>query len=199
MMPRFPNQSNGFTTLATILTFILCHFANAVPDQVLLLRHGEKNTNKTEHYYNLDVKGLQRAINLADMIPRCFWIPSQIHTFQMNFSTSENARSYQTAVPLGISARVNIYQVKVSNSDNSSRLFGEQVLALPQYDRARCVFIWEHDTLPELGAGLGWPYMPPIDEFNYDELYLLSYTAEGGAIPSVLRFNQSILFLSTCG
>jgi len=181
--------------LATFLMVLSCQLASALPAQVLLLRHAEKNETRGD--YNLDQQGLQRAMQLAAMIPRCFFDPTQIHTFEIDFTTSENARSYQTAVPLGVYAGINVYQV--TNSTLGSRRFGEQVLEQPQYDGSSCVFVWEHRSLPELAEGLGWPDMPPIQYENYDELYLMTYSAAGGTKPVVLRFNQTELFDSSCG
>ena len=181
--------------LASFLMLCMCQHASAVPAQVLLLRHAEKNDTRGD--YNLDAAGLQRALRLAAMIPRCFWNPTQIRTFEITFATSKNARSYQTAVPLGVYTGVNVYQV--TNSTLGSRSFGEQVLVLPQYDGASCVFVWEHRALPELAEGMGWADMPPIQDDNFDELYLMTYSAAGGTTPAVSRFNQTQLFDSSCG
>jgi hypothetical protein len=155
---------------------------------VILLRHGHKDTAETT--YNLSPAGFQRALALAHVIPACFGAPSQITTFDLDPESSKNARSYQTAVPLAIASGVNIRIDRSSVAD--SRASGLRILQDPTDRGGLLVVFWEHRHLPELAAGLGWVAMPPMEDDDFDKLYLLTYQPESG-VPQVSRFSQSAL------
>jgi acid phosphatase (class A) len=168
-------------------------WAHATPAQVILIRHGDKDSQRGD--YNLSPKGFERALRLGRMIPACFGTPNQIRTFELDPISSKNARSYQTAVPLAVATGVNIGIVM--GSKTSSANFGEEVLSSKLFDGAKAVFFWEHRHLPDLAKGLGWTTMIPIDADDYDQLLLLSYSA-GSKAPKVERLSQQELFNRAC-
>ena len=189
MAPR-----QGFYGLAIALALLVLNGnALAIPYQVILLRHGDKDTDRGD--YNLSPAGFERALRLGQMIPACLGTPSQIRSFEMNPVSSKNARSYQTAVPLAVATGVNI-GIVVGSRENSAR-FGEEVLHSEAFDGARAVFFWEHRKLPELAKGLGWPGMQPIEANDYDKLYRLTYNP-GSRQPNVEQFSQQELFQRPC-
>lgn len=162
--------------------------ADAQPAQVILMRHGHKGS--ASNNYNLSPIGFQRAIALASVIPACYGTPSHIVTYFLDPETSQNARSYQTAVPLAVASGVNIRIDRSSVVDSVES--GRSMLSNPTYSGSLLVVFWEHRHLPQLAAGLGWPAMPPIDDNDFDTLYRLSYSP-GSAVPQVTRFSQTAL------
>lgn len=162
--------------------------APAMPEQVLLLRHGHKDGVASN--YNLSPQGFARAIALAGLLPRCFGTPSRIRTFYLDPVSSKNARSYQTAVPLAVATGVNIAIDLASRED--SRSVGRRILEDPGFDRARVVLFWEHRRMPELAAGLGWPSLPPIADDDFDQLIVMRYRPPS-PVPEVRLFSQSRL------
>jgi hypothetical protein len=162
--------------------------ARATPDLVLLLRHGHKSGEAGN--YNLSPQGLERAIALASLLPRCFGRPNQIRTFYLDPESSKNARSYQTAVPLAVATGVNI-SIDQASRENSFRS-GRHILTDPAFDGHRLVLFWEHRRLPELAAGLGWPSMAPIRDDDFDQLIALRYRP-GAARPEVSHYSQTRL------
>jgi len=157
----------------------------ALPRQVLLLRHGHK-TGEPNHF-NLSPEGFQRAIALATLLPACFGHPTHILSYSFDPMTSKNARSYQTLVPLAIATGVNI--VVDLDSPANSLQSGKTILRDPRYDGANLVIAWEHRRLPLLAEGLGVPGLAQLAEEDFDPLFLLHYRQQG-LPPEVRRFSQ---------
>jgi acid phosphatase (class A) len=181
---------NGVATCSLVLTGA---WAQATPAQVILIRHGDKDSQRGD--YNLSPKGFERALRLGRMIPACLGAPNQIRTFELDSISGKNSRSYQTAVPLAVATGVNIGIVMGSKA--SSARFGEEVLSSKPFEGAKAVFFWEHRHLPDLAKGLGWSTMPPIDADDFDLLVLLSYPA-GSKTPKVELLSQQELFKRAC-
>ena len=167
--------------------------ALAIPEQVILLRHADKDTGRGD--YNLSPKGFERSIRLGQSIPSCFGAPTRIGVYEFDLATSKNARSYQTAVPLAVASGVSI--AMMAGSQANSLAVGQQVLRAKSYDGARVVFIWEHRRLPDLAKGLGWGAMAPIGYDDYDQLVVLSWPS-AGAPPQVKLLSQKELFKRPC-
>ena len=190
MPPGWRWLLSGVATCGLVLTGTWAH---ATPAQVILIRHGDKDSQRGD--YNLSPSGFNRALSLGRMIPACFGAPNQIRSFELDPVSSQNSRSYQTAVPLAVATGVNIGIVM--GSSTSSARFGEEVLSSKPFEGAKAVFFWEHRHLPELAKGLGWSTMAPIDADDYDQLLLLSYPA-GSKTPKVERLSQQELFQRPC-
>lgn len=158
--------------IAACLTMApLAPSAKATPELVVLMRHGHKGPGGTN--YNLSAQGFERAIALASLLPRCFGRPSQIRSFYLDPLSNKNARSYQTAVPLGVATGVDI-AIDLGSREDSFRS-GRSILTDPSMAGGRVVLFWEHRRLPQLAAGLGWPAMAPIADDDFDQLVVLRY------------------------
>lgn len=190
MPPGWRWLLSGVATCGLVLT---AAWAHATPAQVILIRHGDKDSQRGD--YNLSPSGFNRALSLGRMIPACFGAPNQIRSFELDPVSSQNSRSYQTAVPLAVATGVNIGIVM--GSSTSSARFGEEVLSSKPFEGSKAVFFWEHRHLPDLAKGLGWSTMAPIDADDYDQLLLLSYPA-GSKTPKVERLSQQELFQRPC-
>ena len=175
MTPGWRWLLSGVATCGLVLTGAWAH---ATPSQVILIRHGDKDSQRGD--YNLSPSGLNRALSLGRMIPACFGTPNQIRSFELDPVSSQNSRSYQTAVPLAVATGVNIGIVM--GSKTSSARFGEEVLTSKPFEGAK---------------GLGWSTMAPIDADDYDQLLLLTYSARSKT-PKVERLSQQELFQRAC-
>ena len=190
MNPGWRWLLSGVATCGLVLTGAWAH---ATPAQVILIRHGDKDSQRGD--YNLSPSGFNRALRLGRMIPACFGVPNQIRTFELDSVSGKNSRSYQTAVPLAVATGVNI-GIVMGSTTNSER-FGGDVLDSKTFDGTKAVFFWEHRHLPDLAKGLGWSSMAPIDADDFDRLVLLSYSA-GSKTPKVETFSQQDLFQRPC-
>lgn len=185
---RSPRKHLAFALPGLAALCVQAAPARATPELVLLMRHGHKSGQAND--YNLSPQGLERALALATLLPRCFGRPSQIRTFYLDPESNKNARSYQTAVPLAVATGVNI-TIDMASRENSFRS-GRHILTDPAFDGRRVVLFWEHRRLPELAAGLGWPTMEPVNDGDFDQLIVLRYRA-GAAQPEVIHYSQSRL------
>jgi hypothetical protein len=161
---------------------------------VILLRHGDKVASGDGNN-NLSANGFLRSINLVRLIPACFGTPTHIRTFFLNPVTSKNARSYQSAVPLGVATGVNI-SIAQSSLDNSFQ-DGREILQQRAYANGNVVLIWEHRRMHELAQGLGWSSMSTIGPMEFDGMFVLRY-GRPGAPPRVESLSQRQLFQAPC-
>ena len=161
--------------------------------EVILVRHGDKDLQRGDA--NLSPTGFLRAIALGQLIPACFGRPAGISTFFLDPDTSKNARSYQTAVPLGVATGVNIRII--TDSPDRSAQFGRALRQAIEGTDSLQVLFWEHRHMPILAKGLGWDAMPAIPYEDFDQLIVLHYDKPGSA-PRVERLSQRNLFRSAC-
>ena len=161
--------------------------------EVIVMRHGEKDPLRGD--YNLSPAGFQRSLALARLIPACFGKTTGITTFDLDPDTNKNARSYQTAVPLGVATGVNIQIAQASRTDSFG--VGQQLRQASLPPDSRFVLFWEHRRIPELARGLGWGAMPPIDDDDFDQMIVFRFEAPG-AVPDVKRLRQSEQFRRPC-
>lgn len=166
----------------------------ALPRQVILLRHGDKVASGDGNY-NLSARGFLRSINLGRLLPACFGAPTHIRTFFLNPESSKNARSYQSAVPLGVATGINISIAQSSLED--SFMDGQEILSQPAYKGGNVVLFWEHRHMPELARGLGWATMPAIGAMEFDQIFVLRYS-KPGVPPRVQSLSQRRLFEASC-
>jgi len=187
--PESVPSSRGLPGLAATLfigaVLLQSTAGQALPNQVLLLRHGHK-TGELNHF-NLSPEGFQRAIALATLLPACFGNPTHIVSYYFDPITSKNSRSYQTLVPLAIATGVNI--AIDHDSPTSSLQSGKTILRDPHYDGANLVIAWEHRRLPLLAEGLGVPGLAQLADDDFDPLVLLRYR-QRGLPPEVRQFSQ---------
>jgi hypothetical protein len=167
--------------------------AEAMPREVILMRHGDKDTSRGDS--NLSPEGFLRSVNLGRLLPACFGPIDRIGTFEFAFDTQKNARSYQTAVPLAVATglQIRVFRGVIENTQLAGSLMREEPWAADQ----RLVLFWEHQRLPGLERALGWEGMQPIDDADFDNLYLLRFNP-GEALPQVEQLSQKQLFQRPC-
>jgi hypothetical protein len=184
---------SGLIVASVWLALLAAGGQPAVALEVILMRHADKDTLRGD--YNLSPSGFQRALALARLIPACFGKPDRITTFYLDPSTSKNARSYQSAVPLAVATGVNIRIAEASRMDSFGE--GQRLRQQAEGTAERVVLFWEHRRMPELARGLGWDAMPAIAEDDFDQLIVFRYAKPGG-IPEVRRYRQHELFERPC-
>jgi len=193
-MVRLSRRGIGAGAAAALLGLLalgVCTAASGM--EVILMRHGDKDSQRGD--YNLSPAGFARSIALARLIPACFGSPTAITTFVLDPDTSKNARSYQSAVALGVATGVNIRIAVASLSD--SEQVGRELRARVARPGERLVLFWEHRRMPELARGLGWPALAPIADDDFDQLLVFRYGTPDGR-PQLSRYRQRELFSRPC-
>ena len=183
----------GMVPVLLLAAWMLTARAMATPAQVLLLRHGDKDSERGD--YNLSPLGFERSMQLGRLIPACFGAPTSIGVYEFDPVTAKNARSYQTAVPLAVSTGLNINSIRGSRANSFAA--GQRVLQDKSLAGAKAVFIWEHRHLPDFAKGLGWGAMAPIAPNDYDQLVVLTWPSPK-APPQVQLFSQKDLLQRPC-
>ena len=186
------SMAPGAAAIVAVLV-LLMPSASAEASEVILLRHADKDIRRGD--YNLSPAGFQRSLALARLIPACFGKPTRIATFYLDPDTSKNARSYQSAVPLGVATGVNIQIALASRTDSYG--VGQELRRTAGPSADRVVLFWEHQRMPELARGLGWPAMPVIADDDFDQMIVFRFKALGAA-PEVLQLRQRELFQQPC-
>ena len=182
-----------FLVLAGISAAVVAPAVSSQAHEVIVMRHGDKDSHRGD--YNLSPAGFQRSLALARLIPACFGKPTAITTFYLDPDTSKNARSYQSAVPLGVATGVNIHIAEASLTDSFGVGLQLRQAQLPQ--NSRIVLFWEHRRIPELARGLGWGAMPPIADNDFDQMIVFRFPSPG-AVPEVTSYRQSDQFQRPC-
>ena len=59
------------------------------------------------------------------------------------------------------------------------------------------VLFWEHRRMPALARGLGWDGMAPVDDQDFDQMFVFRYRSPL-ASPEVRQYRQSQLFQEPC-
>jgi hypothetical protein len=172
--------------------------AEAVPELVVLVRHGHKDVPvEGGDNFNLSETGLLQALRLSHLLPACLVPQRRLHLASYGFdhATGKNARSYQTLVPLAVATGVNIRLY--AEADQRSEQIGRQLLADPELSGGVLVVAWEHRRLPLLARGLGWTQMPRIDDDDFDRIWLLRYRPSVPS-PEVSLLSQAGLLQQDC-
>ena len=161
--------------------------------EIILMRHGHKDVARGD--FNLSPRGFKRALELAKMLPGCFGAPSRLISYPLNPLTNKNARSYQTLAPLASASGVNIEMNpdSIEHSEAVAQQLRSQLAALPE----RVVIAWEHDRLPALARGLGWPAMAPIADDDFEQLFVLRFES-ASSLPLVENYRQIELLQQPC-
>jgi hypothetical protein len=183
----------GLMAAAAVLVVGTSASPSAAAMDVILMRHGDKDVQRGD--YNLSPLGFQRAVALATLIPACFGKPDRIITFVLDPTSSRNARSYQTAVPLAVATGVNIRIDEASRIDSFEQ--GQRLRRDASAANERVVVFWQHERMPALARGLGWDAMPAVAGDDFDQLILFRLAAPG-AVPEVQRYSQRELFQRPC-
>lgn len=151
---------------ALLLIGLITPFVEAVPRQVIILRHSEKQAedskNLGELYEGLSTKGYERAAALSQYIPRHFGLPDFIFATQPGH-TYPSFRPIMTCAPLAYNVRTKIarndtHPVELFNlgySNQEVKDLAEELLSNPLYEGKNIVICWDHHRINELAEGLG--------------------------------------------
>lgn len=123
--------------------------ANTSPALILLLRHGEKTGDQSDH--DLSAEGHVRAEHLARYIPDMYGKPDAI--FAARKSKHSN-RSVQTVEPLATATGVSLD--KTYEDDDYGALAG-RLMSDPALSGKTVVVCWHHSDLPKIARALGAP------------------------------------------
>lgn len=189
-----------FSSLIAFAGFFHARDLKSAPETIIVIRHADKNI-PMDGSDNLNKKGHARAIDLARMIPKCFGVPSKIVTHPFIITSSRHARSYQTAVPLGVATQVKIDfmypSISLGSKNKNGIEVGKTLKNMSREENELIVVVWEHRGIPGLADGLGVPGVQPIADDNFNNLYLFEFDSNKSK-PRLRILSQEKLFAEGC-
>jgi hypothetical protein len=156
--------------------FGISSLSYAMPAQVILIRHAEKEDNGNE----LNAKGFQRA----NALPKFFETNSVINSVgpvdviyaMAPHSDDGSVRAIETMTPtaeaLGIKLDKNYTRDEVSAVTN-------EILHSPALDGKNIVMCWEHQVIPQLASALGANAPDDWEGSVFDRAWVLKFDAGG--------------------
>ncbi len=177
------------------LMFGWAAWAQAMPAQVIIIRHAEKY--EAPSYIHLSPKGRTRALALAEFFqsdPRVleFGKPAAIIA-QSPTGKKHSRRSIETVEPLANA----LGQPVISQfTYGQTEALVQWLKAQRQYDGKAVLICMNHMEVDELAQALGvldlrpriWPHE------TYDRLYILTYAPKDGRLLSFRNLPQRLLF-----
>lgn len=173
--------------LLCILGFIFIAGAFAIPEQIIIVRHGEKaNIHDISGINNLSCMGLHRALGLVGALSR-FGAIGQIYipTLQPNDVTGEtgSSRMFQTVSPFAIVNKININSSYSRDdvTDLATDIMGSNV--------KKVLVVWDHHNIPKIAAALRIPpqNIPKWQNSDFDSIWII--TPADGTHPIRLTFS----------
>ena len=154
--------------LSFLLLFVVCATAQqGAPGlkRVIVIRHAEKPQNGD----NLSCKGLNRALELTDLLKKKIDIPDYI--FVPTINTGKNtstARMYQTIVPFAV--KYNLTVNTKYNVDDTKDL-AKDVLKR----NGTVLLVWEHDRIDNIVKALGVQNVPKWPGNDFDSIWIIDF------------------------
>ncbi len=146
----------------------------STPKQILLFRHAEKPSDKTNP--GLAPSGQVRARNLAKYIPQNFGKPDFI--FACAVSKDSNRPSL-TVTPL---AKALGLKLKNKIADNDFKKLARKLFTNSKYSGKLIVICWHHGNIPALASALNAPahsYPSPWPENIFNLILNIDYSNNG--------------------
>lgn len=136
------------------------------PDQVIIIRHGEKPKQGDD----LSLKGRERAAALAP-----FFLDGDKQTpvaiFAQGVSDKRHSRRHiETVAPLARELKLN---VKTYDHDDYSQMVKE-ILTKPEYDGKVVLICWQHKAVADLATAFGVANPPNWRDDTFDRLWIIT-------------------------
>jgi hypothetical protein len=153
------------------LVFLICYHPSsgqqAAPllKRVVIIRHGEK----PDRGDNLSCPGLNRALQLPDVLNKKFGIPNSIFVPSINTGKKTSAaRMYQTIVPFAVKYNLNInskYDV-----DDTKGLAGDILTK-----DGTVLLVWEHKHIDNILKALGVQTSGKWADEDFDSIWIINF------------------------
>jgi hypothetical protein len=170
-------------TAGALLSGCLPIFGEEGPKQILIIRHAEKNGDKSD--IHLNARGYERAAALPALFRSHFDTPEFL--FASRKSAHSN-RPLETITPLGMALRLKIDHT-FANEDYAR--LAKHVLAKPVHAGKTVLICWHHGNIPALAHALGVKDAPaPWPEMQFDRVWRITF-ADG--LPALNDLPQRLL------
>jgi len=133
--------------------------------RVVIIRHGEK----PETGDNLSCQGMNRALQLPEVLYQKFDIPDYVYVPLLKCSTStSSARMFQTITPFAIKHNL------VVNSEFDEKDY-KNVAADVLQKKGTVLMVWEHSAIPHIAHRLGLTESLSSDDNDFDSIWIIDF------------------------
>lgn len=173
-----------------MFVLVCCHSssgqqASSLLKKVIIIRHGEK----PDRGDNLSCQGLNRALQLPDVLNKKFGTPNYIFVPSINTGKkTSTARMYQTIVPFAIKYNLNINTNY--NVDDTKGLV-KDVLGRD----GTVLLVWEHKHIDNILKAFGLQGASKWDDNDFDSIWILNF--QNGK-PTLAKDKEEINPASDC-
>jgi hypothetical protein len=154
--------------------------------KIVIIRHGEKPPQGD----NLSCQGLNRSLQLTNVLHAKFGVPSYVYVPSLSLGKSTSkARMYQTIVPFA--AKYNL-AINTKFDESDAKGIAQTVIS----KSGTVLLVWEHKEILEIVKKLGvndknlsW------DDNDYDSIWIVTFT---NGKPSITRDHENIKPANDC-
>lgn len=161
--------------------FILCFLSThlwAATQTIVMLRHGEKQTNKSGV---LSCQGLNRSLALPDVLKRYGSPQALFAAAPKQHKLGNSVRSVQTILPIATT-----YSLPINLNFHAKDVIGMKNALLDNTLEDSLIFVvWQHDYLVKIAREVykergGNPTeIPDWTHNDFDSLYIIEYESSG--------------------
>jgi hypothetical protein len=137
--------------------------------RVVIIRHGEKPTDKEA--YNLSCKGMNRALQLPNVLYQKFGKPDFVYVPSLTCDTfTDHARMFQTVSPFAIQ-----YDLTINSKfgENAHKKLAEDILQ----KEGTVLLVWEHSAIQHIARKLGVKNAQPWPDNDFDGIWIIDFTS----------------------
>jgi hypothetical protein len=155
---------------SVVVLIICCHPSSGqqgapLLKRVIIIRHGEK----PEQGDNLSCQGLNRALQLPDVLNKKFGTPEFIFVPSINTGKKTSAaRMYQTIVPFAVKYNLSINS-KYDVDDTKG--LAQDVLKR----NGTVLLVWEHKHIDNILKALGVLDSPKWPDDDFDSIWIINF------------------------
>lgn len=153
--------------LPIFLLMVSCHSASSQSQlkKVIIIRHAEK-PDKGD---NLSCQGLNRALQLPEVLEKKFGVPDHVFVPQINTGKSTStARMYQTVVPFAVKYNLD---VNTKYDVNDTKDLSKEIVA----EKGTVLVVWEHDHIDNIARDLGVNTKDKWPGNDYDSIWIIDF------------------------
>lgn len=136
--------------------------------RVVIIRHGEKPAGKNA--YNLSCKGMNRALQLQDVLYQKIGKPDYVYVPSLTcYTFTDHARMFQTVTPFAIK-----YDLTINSK------FGEKAYKKVADDvmqkEGTVLLVWEHSAIQHIAKKLGIEEnASPWPDDDFDGIWIIDF------------------------
>lgn len=162
-----------YISLSVLAGLVICAItmaaaSDAKPDhklKIVIIRHAEKPENGD----NLSCQGLNRAMQLPDLLDKKFKIPEQTYVPALDCGKSTtHSRMFQTVTPFAVKHNLQI------NSKFDANDFSQIVPDVFQH-KGTVLMVWEHSEIQHLAQALGASKAKEWDKLDFDSIWIITF------------------------